>query len=57
MILLLGNHCSDTAEIFFEDVVVPVSHIIGEEGQGFTYQMIQFQEERLWAVASGGCGQ
>ena len=55
--VFLGNHCSDTAEIFFEDVVVPSSNIIGEEGQGFTYQMIQFQEERLWATASGGCGQ
>jgi citronellyl-CoA dehydrogenase len=49
----LGNHCSDTAEIFFEDVVVPASNVIGEEGQGFTYQMIQFQEERMWAIANG----
>ena len=52
----LGNHCSDTAEIFFEDVVVPAGNVIGEEGAGFSYQMIQFQEERMWAIASGGCG-
>ena len=51
-----GNHCSDTAEIFFEDVVVPASNVIGEQGQGFTYQMMQFQEERMWATASGGRG-
>ena len=48
----LGNHCSDTAQIFFEDVVVPRKNIIGEEGKGFTYQMMQFQEERLWGTAS-----
>lgn len=44
--------CSDTAQIFFEDVRVPKSHIIGEEGKGFLYQMLQFQEERLFAAAS-----
>jgi alkylation response protein AidB-like acyl-CoA dehydrogenase len=31
---------------------VPQRFRIGEEGQGFTYQMLQFQEERLWAAAS-----
>ena len=30
---------------------VPASNVIGEEGMGFTYQMMQFQEERL-AVAA-----
>lgn len=44
---------SDTAEIYFEDVRVPQSHVIGEEGKGFVYQMLQFQEERLFACASG----
>lgn len=43
---------SDTAEVFFEDVRVPCKNVIGEEGMGFTYQMLQFQEERLWGVAS-----
>uniref|UniRef100_A0A2C9JZD4 Acyl-CoA dehydrogenase 6 n=1 Tax=Biomphalaria glabrata TaxID=6526 RepID=A0A2C9JZD4_BIOGL len=47
----LGMWSSDTAQIFFEDVRVPRSHIIGEEGQGFMYQMLQFQEERLFATA------
>jgi citronellyl-CoA dehydrogenase len=49
----LGMHCSDTAQIVFEDVRVPQRYRIGEEGEGFTYQMQQFQEERLYAAASG----
>ena len=49
----LGMHSSDTAQIYFEDVRLPASHLIGEEGMGFTYQMLQFQNERLWGVA--GC--
>lgn len=47
----LGMHSSDTGLIFFEDVHVPSSYIIGDEGLGFTYQMLQFQEERLAAAA------
>ena len=39
----LGMHSSDTGLIFFEDVRVPYNYIIGEEGSGFTYQMLQFQ--------------
>ncbi|XP_012685026.1 probable acyl-CoA dehydrogenase 6 [Clupea harengus] len=48
----MGMWASDTAEVFFDDVRVPCQNIIGQEGMGFTYQMLQFQEERLWAVAS-----
>lgn len=48
----LGMRCSDTAEFLFEDVRVPQKYRIGEEGKGFYYQMLQFQEERLWAAAS-----
>ncbi len=47
----MGMHASDTAQIFFDDVRVPQRNRIGEEGKGFTYQMLQFQEERLWAAA------
>jgi citronellyl-CoA dehydrogenase len=47
----LGNRCSDTGQIFFDDVKVPVRNRIGEEGMGFTYQMQQFQEERMFGVA------
>ena len=49
----LGMRSSDTAEFFFEDVRVPQRYRIGEEGAGFMYQMLQFQEERLWAALSG----
>ncbi len=48
----LGMHSSDTAEILFEDVRVPVRYRIGDEGMGFVYQMMQFQEERLFAALS-----
>jgi citronellyl-CoA dehydrogenase len=48
----LGLRSSDTAQIFFDDVRVPKRNRIGEEGQGFIYQMEQFQEERLWAAVS-----
>merc|ERR1719186_1181488 len=47
----MGMKCSDTAVIYFDDVRVPAKNIIGEEGMGFTYQMMQFQEERLAAAA------
>jgi len=47
----LGMRSSDTAQIFFDNVRVPQSHCIGEEGSGFAMQMIQFQEERLFAAA------
>src|SRR5690606_33054062 len=43
---------SDTAQLFFDEVRVPQANIIGQEGMGFTYQMLQFQEERLYSAAS-----
>jgi citronellyl-CoA dehydrogenase len=46
-----GMNSSDTAQIHFDDVRVPQRYRIGEEGMGFIYQMMQFQEERLWAAA------
>ena len=48
----IGMHASDTGLIYFDEVRVPQRYRIGAEGQGFTYQMMQFQEERLWAAAS-----
>lgn len=48
----LGMRASDTAQVFFEDVRVPKRYRIGDEGRGFTYQMQQFQEERLYGAAS-----
>ena len=48
----IGMNASDTALIHFDGVRVPQRHRIGEEGKGFTYQMLQFQEERLWGAAN-----
>lgn len=47
----LGMRSSDTAQVFFDNVRVPQRNLIGEEGHGFIYQMLQFQEERLFAAA------
>ncbi|HEY6135926.1 MAG TPA: acyl-CoA dehydrogenase family protein [Rubrivivax sp.] len=47
----IGMHSSDTAQLFFDNVRVPQRNLIGQEGLGFTFQMLQFQEERLWAAA------
>jgi citronellyl-CoA dehydrogenase len=46
----LGLHSSDMTQTFFEDVRIPASYMIGEEGMGFVYQMLQFQDERLCAL-------
>jgi citronellyl-CoA dehydrogenase len=43
----LGMWSSDTAELSFTDVRVPLSNTIGEIGRGFQQQMVQFQAERL----------
>ena len=48
----LGMRSSDTGQVFFDNVRVPQRHRIGEEGQGFFLQMLQFQEERLFGAAS-----
>ena len=48
----IGMMASDTGLIHFDEVRVPQRYRIGEEGMGFTYQMMQFQEERLWAAAN-----
>ena len=47
----MGMWSSETGQVFFDEVRVPVRHRIGEEGMGFVYQMEQFQEERLDGAA------
>jgi acyl-CoA dehydrogenase len=43
----MGWRCSDTTELSFADVRVPVTNLVGEEGSGFVSIMQQFQSERL----------
>ncbi|MCJ7771850.1 MAG: acyl-CoA dehydrogenase family protein, partial [Desulfobacterales bacterium] len=43
----IGVWISDTAELFFDNVRVPVKNLIGKDGEGFIYQMKQFQHERF----------
>ncbi len=47
----IGMDSSDTAQLFFDNVRVPRRNLIGQEGMGFMFQMMQFQEERLWGAA------
>ncbi len=52
----VGLHAGDTSELFFEDVRVPASSILGEEpGQGFYQLMRQLPQERL-LIAAGAVG-
>ena len=48
----IGHWGSDTGQLFFEDVRVPVANTIGDIGRGFQQQMMQFQDERLVACIS-----
>ncbi|NJK82502.1 MAG: acyl-CoA dehydrogenase, partial [Saprospiraceae bacterium] len=43
----MGLHSSDTAEVYFDNVRVPLANVVGEEGKGFYYIMDSFQLERL----------
>ena len=43
----LGLRAQDTAELFFQDVRLPRSALLGTEGQGFVYLMSELPQERL----------
>jgi acyl-CoA dehydrogenase len=47
----MGWWSSDTAEIFFEDVLVPAEYLVGVEGHGFLTIMMNFNNERLGLAA------
>ena len=47
----IGLHAQDTAELSFTDVVVPKENLLGEEGQGFIYLMMNLPQERLIIAA------
>ena len=48
----IGQDAADTSELFFEDVRVPITNCLGEEGMGFVYLMSQLPQERL-SIAVG----
>jgi alkylation response protein AidB-like acyl-CoA dehydrogenase len=43
----LGLRAQDTSELFFDDVRVPASAMLGEEGEGFKLMMTKLAQERL----------
>jgi len=47
----IGLHAQDTAELSFTDVVVPKENLLGEEGNGFIYLMMNLPQERLIIAA------
>lgn len=51
----LGIRASDTAELYFRDVRVPLNHLIGEEGRGF-YQFMEFFNRTRIHVGAEGVG-
>ena len=46
----IGLHAQDTAELFFEDCVVPAENMLGQEGKGFYVLMKHLQQERIVAA-------
>ena len=49
----VGLHSQDTAELFFNDVRVPVANMLGEENKGFSYLMHNLAQERLGIAMAG----
>jgi alkylation response protein AidB-like acyl-CoA dehydrogenase len=53
----VGQHAQDTAELFFDNVVVPKENLLGEEGSGFISLMVNLPQERLSIamIAAAAC--
>jgi alkylation response protein AidB-like acyl-CoA dehydrogenase len=49
----IGMHAQDTAELFFDEVRVPVANRLGEEGMGFRYLVDKLPQERLSIAMTG----
>jgi alkylation response protein AidB-like acyl-CoA dehydrogenase len=49
----LGLHSQDTAELFFNDVHVPASNLLGTEGEGFLQLVHNLPQERLSIAVAG----
>lgn len=43
----IGQHSSDTAELFFSDMRIPANALLGQEGKGFVHMMEELPRERL----------
>jgi len=52
----IGQCSADTSELFFEDVRVPLTNCLGEEGKGFAYLMNQLPQERLGIAVQAQAG-
>ena len=52
----VGQNSADTSELFFNDVRVPITNCLGEEGRGFAYLMNQLAQERLQIAIAGQAG-
>ncbi|TDD24777.1 acyl-CoA dehydrogenase family protein [Nonomuraea diastatica] len=48
----IGMHAQDTAELFFDQLRIPATNLVGQEGQGFAYMVNSLPQERL-VVAVG----
>ena len=48
----IGQDAADTSEMFFNDVRVPITNCLGEEGKGFIYLMSELPQERLSIAVS-----
>jgi citronellyl-CoA dehydrogenase len=52
----LGNHCSDTAELAFDNCRIPARNLLGAENMGFYYIMNNFDGERLVGALTAVAG-
>ena len=50
----VGQHAQDTAELFFDQVKVPKTNLLGEDGSGFVQLMTNLSQERLSMAVSRG---
>ncbi|MBY6211216.1 acyl-CoA dehydrogenase family protein [Microbulbifer agarilyticus] len=50
MLKKMGQKAQDTAELFFENVIVPKENVLGDPSSGFIYLMEGLAEERLIAA-------
>lgn len=47
----MGQHASDTAQIFLKDCLVPMDHLIGTEGEGYKIALMNLEGGRIGIAA------